>query len=117
MAYIEILDYIELGTGGVHDMTSWVFAKDKEFTKIIAESLNDKVNVKVWHNPLPKLPEDGEGYYADLSELYVRIKIFANGCESDWYVIGPGDQNKQKVVITQKGKKTIYTDSDSIKMV
>lgn len=117
MAYIEILDYTDIGTGGVHEATSWQFAKDAEFTKIIAESLNDKVNVKIWHNPLPKLSEDGDGYYADLTELYARVKIHVNGFESDWYVLGPADQNKQKVVITEKGKDPIYTDSDTIGMV
>ena len=46
MAMISIKHYIDIGTGGVHNATSWQIAKDKDFTKIIDQSLKDKVNVK-----------------------------------------------------------------------
>lgn len=116
MAMISIKDYIDIGTGGVHNATSWQIAKDKEFTKIIDQSLKDKVNVKKWYSMLPKLPEDGPGYYADLDELYVRVKIWIDDYTEDWFVLSPGNQNKQKVVITETGKEPVYTDSDSINL-
>ena len=105
MAMISIKDYIDIGTGGVHNATSWQIAKDKDFTKIIDQSLKDKVNVKKWYSMLPKLPEDGPGYYADLDDY-----------TEDWFVLPPGNQNKQKVVITETGKDPVYTDSDSINL-
>ena len=51
---MEVLEYTDIGTGGEHDATSWQFAKDPDFTKIIDESLNDTVNVKKWVSMLPR---------------------------------------------------------------
>jgi len=116
MAYMEVLEYTDIGTGGEHDATSWQFAKDPDFTKIIDESLNDTVNVKKWVSMLPKLPEDGVGYYKDLDKVYGRFKIHANGYVSQWFVVEPKSQNYQEVTITETGKDDIHTDSDKIGM-
>lgn len=116
MAYMQVLDYVDVGTGGEHDATSWQFAKDKDFTKIIDESLKDTVNIKKWHSMLPKLPEDGVGYYKDLDMLYGRFKIHVGDYESQWFEVDPKSQNYQEVVITETGKDDIHTDSDAIGM-
>lgn len=116
MAYMEVLSYIDIGTGSDHDATSWQFAKDKDFTKIIDESLNDTINVKKWVSMLPKLPEDGEGYYKDLDMVYGRFKLHAGKYESQWFEAEPKSQNYQEVVITEDGKEDIHTDSDKIGM-
>lgn len=114
MAYIRVTDYIDIGTGGYKDAVSYQIAKDPEFTKIIDESLHDTVNLDVWHSPLKKLPEDGEGYYKDEDVLYARVKIHIGTHESPWFTLEPGNQNKQDVVITEDGKEPIYTTSEAI---
>ena len=116
MAYMEILDYTDIGAGTPHDATSWQFAKDPDFTKIIDQSLNDKINVKKWVSMLPKLPEDGEGYYKDLPMLYGRFKIHAGDYSSRWFEVEPKSQDWQEVVITETGKDDIHTTSDAIDM-
>lgn len=103
MARIEIIDYIDVGSGSVHTATTWQIAKDPEFTKIIDESIEDYVNVKKWYSMLPMLPEDGTGYYADLEQLYARVKIHLGETVSPWYVLEPKDQREQEVLITKDG--------------
>jgi hypothetical protein len=114
MAKITITDIIDVGTGSYHNATSWQVALDPEFTQIIDQSLNDKVNVKEWHSMLPKINDNG--YYADLDLLYARVKVHIDSYESPWYVLRPKSQNIQNVTITEKGVATIYTTSDVIKM-
>lgn len=121
MAYMEVLSYTDIGTGTVHDATSWQFAKDPQFTKIIDESLNDKVNVKKWVSMLPMLKEDlppgvTQAYYKDLDKIYGRFKVHAGDCVSEWFEVEPKSQNWQEVVITEDGKDDIYTTSDKINM-
>lgn len=116
MARIEVKEFIEIGSGAPHDATSWQVAKDAEFKKIIDESLNDKINVKVWHSPLPKLKEDGDGYYSDLDELYARVKVHLGNTESNWLSIGPKNQNFQKVIITESEQPDRETTSTDINM-
>lgn len=104
MASIRVDSYIDIGTGGIHDATSWQFAKDPEFTKIIDQSLKDKKNVKEWHSMLPKLEEDktdpdAEEYYSELDEIYARVKIHLGDTESEWFVIGPKSQRHQRVQV------------------
>lgn len=103
MAKIELLDYIDVGSGSVHTATSWQIAKDPDFEKIIDESLNDTVNIKVWHSMLPMLPEDGTGYYADEEMIYARVKIHLGETVSPWYVLEPKDQREQDVTISKDG--------------
>jgi len=120
MAKIVINDYIDVGTGGFHNATSWQIAKDPDFNKVIDESLHDTTNVKEWHSMLPKLEEDkvnGESnYYADLTELYARVKIHVDEHESPWFNVGPKNQNIQDIIITEDGEEDIHTTSEAINL-
>ena len=113
MAMLKIVDYIDIGSGGYHDATSWFVAKDKDvtdpsqFTKLIDSSIKDKINVKQWYTPLPKLPEDGEGFYADETELYAYAIIWIGNYQSELFCLGKIDQTKQDVVITEEGQEDI----------
>jgi len=116
LASIKIIDYIDVGSGGLHSATSWQIAKDSEFKFIIDESLNDQVNIKEWHSMLPKLPIDGVGYYADLDELYARVKIHVGEDNvSEWFPLDPESQNIQDVTITE-GDVVTNTTSTAINM-
>lgn len=114
MAKLTIESYIDIGTGGYHNASSWQVALDPEFTQIIDQSINDKVNVKEWHSMLPKL--NGAGYYADLDALYARVKVHVDDYESPWFVLPPQSQNIQLVRITEDGKDDIITTSENIHM-
>jgi hypothetical protein len=116
MAKVYLDKFEDLGTSGIHSATSWQVAKDPEFTKIIDESLEDKVNLISWNTPLPKLQEDiveGEvyPYYSDLTALYARVKVHIDETVSNWFVLGPKSQLVQKVIITENDKEDIWTDS------
>lgn len=106
MASIEVRSYIDIGTGSVHDATTWQFAKDKDFTKIISQSIKDKKNVKVWHDPLRKRPEDRINpddeteCYTDEDEIWARVKIHCGETTSDWFVVGAASQLEQRVMVT-----------------
>lgn len=114
MASMTVNDYIDIGTGGTHVATSWQFAKDKDFTQIIDESIKDYTNVKKWHSKLPKRPEDkstpdAEEYYTELDELWGRCKILVGETESDWFITGPMSQRKQRVMVIDR---TVENDED-----
>lgn len=126
--------YIDIGTQGVHNMTSWQVSKDSYFYKIIDESLEDHINVTSWKTPLPKLPEDRvdpnvEEFYSNMESLYVRVKIHVgdiikniNGdvvkkvvkASSDWVVIGPIDQRKQEITVTKNGEYVKTTTTEEL---
>jgi len=99
MAMLSIIDYIDINCKGYHNATSWQVALDPDFTQIIDESIEDKVNVQTWHTMLPKI--DGNGYYADLDNLYARAKVHIDNSVSDWFVMEPKNQNKQKIIVTE----------------
>ena len=111
MASIEVRSYVDIGTGSVHDATTWQFAKDPEFTKIIDESIKDKRNVKVWHSPLRKLPEDRKNvddlneFYNEEDEIYARVKIHCGETTSEWFPIGPISQRRQRVLVTDTSQR------------
>ena len=112
MATLYLNGYRDTGTASNLTATSWQFAKDKEFTKIIDESIEDTTNLRSWSSKLPKLDEDKvdpdkEEYYSDLKELWGRVKIHVGDYESDWVIIGPQDQTKQYV-------KVKYEDGDKV---
>lgn len=107
MASLTVNSYIDIGTGGVHNMSSWQFAKDEEFTQIIDQSMEDEINIKKWHSKLPKREEDksdpdAEEYYTELDVLWGRVKIRVGETWSDWYVIGPKSQRNQRVMVTDR---------------
>lgn len=122
MASIKIDDFIDIGTGGILYAVSYQIYKvvdGKE--KIIDQSLEDKVNLGIWHSMLPKLPEDkkeGESdYYADEPDLRARVKLHMGKRGehvSAWYELTPANQNYQAVLITEEGKPDIETSSDAI---
>lgn len=117
MAHINIGDFISIGMDfNGHTATSYIVAKDEEFTKIIDQSIFDTQNLYRWHTPLPKLPEDGEGFYKDLSELHAKIRIHAGEKASPWITLDLANQNKQDVIITEDYRKEIFTTSDAIGM-
>lgn len=115
MALVRYKDYIDIGSGGPVDAVSYQVALDENFTQIIDQSLHDTVNLDHWYTMLPKIGVANE-YYADESKLWARVKIHVDTFESPWFVIGPKDQNKQDVIITEEGKPDIHTTSDAIGM-
>lgn len=97
--------YIDIGTGGKHNATTWVVAKDKFFNRIIDQSIKDSKNLLTWITPLPKLPEDKinpdeDEYYADLETLYLRVTIHVDDFNSNTIEIGPINQLDQEIYIT-----------------
>lgn len=97
--------YIDIGTGGKHNATTWIVAKDKFFNRIIDQSIKDKVNLLSWITPLPKLPEDKinpneDEYYADLETLYLRVTIHVDDFNSNTIEVGPINQLDQEIFIT-----------------
>lgn len=113
MANIEINTELHFGTTTGHTATDWQIALDEDFKYIIDESINDFINVKKWYSPLPKYNE--QGYYSDMSLLYARARIRFGKDVSNWIVM-KGNQNYQKVIITEDGKDPIFTDSNAINM-
>lgn len=126
--------YDDIGTGGKHNMTTWQVAKDSNFHKIIDESLEDHINILTWSTPLPKLPEDKvdqtvEEFYSDLQTLYLRVKIHVGviskndqgevisktiTASSDWVNLGPVDQRRQDIDITQNGEYVRKTTTEEL---
>ena len=113
MAYLKLIDYIDVGSGSAIDAITWQVAKDEEFTQIIDESLEDTKNLEIWHTPLPKLPEDGDGYYNDLDKVYGRLKIHANGHTSEWFNTPVASQLSYPIKITD-GDEVIETTTDDL---
>lgn len=118
MARLIVGEFIEVLTNGVVTAVDYQVAKDDKFEKIIDESLNDEVNLEYWDTPLPKREEDkveGESeFYSDLEEIYARIRIHIDNTISNWLVIGPYSQTKQKVLITEDGEEKEWTDSHKV---
>lgn len=97
MATLFLKGYRDTGSGSNLTAVSWQFAKDKEFTKIIDQSLKDTKHLKEWSSMLPKREEDKKNkdqdeYYNDLKELWGRVKIHVGEYESEWVVSGPYEQ-------------------------
>jgi len=110
MAMLRVNDMIDINTKGFHNASSFQVALDPEFTQIIDETIKDTIHVKEWHSMLPKINEDG--YYADLDNLYARVKVWVDDNESSWFVTEPKNQNKQKIIVTELDGS--ITEYDSI---
>lgn len=108
MARFELLDYIDLGTQGYHDATSWKVTKDSLGLDIIDQSLNDKVNLIIWNT---SLPDGNGGFYGDLNSVYLWIKVHILGSVSNWFRVGPANQNNQMFRITENGKQLRVVNS------
>ena len=110
MAMLYIGDYIDFATKGYHNASSWQVALDPEFTKIIDESLEDKINVESWNTPLPKIGADG--YYKNMDQLFARVKVHIFNSVSPWFVIHePINQNEQEVEYTYPDGTVKHYDS------
>ena len=110
MAFIKLIDYIDVGSGGPIDHISYQVALDPEFTQIIDESLDNSVDLEVWHTPLPRL--DGPGFYNDLDKLYGRLKIHSNGFVSEWFDAPVESQLSYPITITDGDTVTETTTDD-----
>jgi hypothetical protein len=62
------------------------------------------------------LPVGDGTYYADLDNLYARVKVRVGGFWSPWFNVTPQSQNIQDVTITEDGKADIKTTSAAISM-
>lgn len=118
MARLIVGDYVEVLTNGIITAVDYQVAKDENFEQIIDESMDDKINLEYWDTPLPKREEDkieGESeFYSDLEVIYGRIRIHIDNTVSDWVVIGPYSQTKQKVLITENGEDDKWSDSHKL---
>lgn len=115
MAHINVRDFTAIGLDmSTLTAVSYMVAKDKNFEKIIDQSIHDTANLEKWITPLPKLKEDGEGYYSDLPVLYARIKLHFGNHSSPWWVLEMKNQTDQLVTITEKHKPDVYTDSKAL---
>lgn len=112
MARIRVNDYIDIACKGYHNASTYQVALDPEFTQIIDETIEDKVNVEYWDTMLPKL--DGTGYYADLDQLYARVKVHIDNTVSPWFTCEPKTQRYQLVTITYPDGTTELTDSSAL---
>lgn len=116
MAYVTVTDYIDVGTGSGFSAATIETYKDEEKTILIERKKIYKNSLGEFHTALPKIPEDGKGFYKDLDMVYARIKIHIGKYESSWFDLEPKSQNYQKVIITEEGKDDIITDSTTIDM-
>jgi len=113
MAKFTIDKVLHFGVSDLHDATDWQVALDEDFNVIIDESIGDKVNLLLWHTPLPKI--GGKGYYSDQDIIYARARIWHGDVPSNWIVLND-NQNFQVVKITQEYMESYLTDSDKIDM-
>ena len=99
MAMLYITDYMDFATKGYHNASSWEVALDPDFNNIIDSSYEDKVNVKSWNTPLPRI--NASGFYKDIDHLYARVKVHIFNSVSPWFDISDQlNQNKQVVKYT-----------------
>lgn len=117
MAHINVYDYIAIGldmTG--HTGTSYQVALDPEFENIIDQSINNTQDLLYWNTPLPMPVVDGEKprFYKDVRNLYSRIKLHFGNHTSPWWELSKEDQKVQDVVMTQKNKKPVFTNSKDL---
>jgi hypothetical protein len=104
MAQFKLTSFIDIGTKGYHTATSWRVTKDRQGNQIIDESLNDTVNLTHWISPLP----DGKGgFYSDLNEVHLWVKVHILNDESYWRYSGMMNQNDQTFIITDRTKTPI----------
>ena len=111
MAQLELKDFIDINTGLFISATSWQVSLDSNFTQIIDESLADEINIYEWNTKLPKIDESG--FYADLDNLYARVKVHIGETVSEWFVMEPKSQNQQTIVVNDTdGSTTVYENNE-----
>lgn len=114
MAKISIRNIKFIGMRHRHDATDWQVALDRDFSRLIDESIDDEKNLLEWHTPLKKI--DSIGFYSDENMIYARARVRFKNYKSDWIVL-TDNQNYQEVIITENDKENIYTNSDEIGML
>ena len=101
MAEFKLNSFLDIGTQGYHDATSWRVTLDQAGDQIIDESIEDHVNLTTWRSPLP----DGNGgFYGDLDRVYLWVRVHILGTASPWTMVGWGNQNDQSFTITQNNQ-------------
>jgi len=108
VAQFKLTNFIDLGTKGYHTATSWKVTLDRAGNNIIDQSLKDTVNLYHW---MSSLPDGNGGHYADLSAVYLWVKVHILNDESDWYYAGVMNQNDQTFKITETGKPDHFLNS------
>lgn len=107
MATLYLNTFIDYGCKGYHNASSWQIALDPEFTQLVDSSMDDQVNLVSWNTPL--LHPGGSGAYADLDNLYARIKLHIDDTISPWYDLNIGNQTDQTITVTEEdGTTTTY---------
>ena len=118
MAVLFLNKVTTLGVPTGIDSVSWYVAKDKDFTKIIDKSERDTVNMEKWVTMLPKLPEDGPGYYKAEDELWIKIIVHYKKFSSEPYIRGPYKQGDREVSVSfPDSKEDVIRDVEEIGMI
>ena len=109
MAAFRLKDYIDFDTDGYITSVSWQAALDPAYTQIIDESLHDPINKLEWVSTLPVIGSTTGECYADLNNVYARVKIHMTGADSPWYEMIPKNQNDQTITYHElNGTTTVY---------
>jgi len=111
MALFKLNDFIDYHTHGSITEISWQVALDSGFTQIIEESIKDHVNVREWYSMLPVIGATDGSCYADLSNVYARVKIHIGLVDSDWFDMVPLNQNNQIIFVTELNNTTTTYDA------
>jgi len=111
MALFKLNDFIDYSTYGVITDVSWQVALDSGFTQVIEESLNDSVNIREWYSMLPVIGATDGSCYADLDNVYARVKINVGGAVSNWFNLIPLNQNDQTIYVTELNNSTSIYNS------
>jgi len=104
MARFIFTDYYDIGTKGYPNAGTWEASEFSDFSTLIDSTYKDPNSVYEWVTPLEYT--DAQGIvraHADLSTLYVRVKIWIDNDVSDWYYLPVANQNDQTVTYTENG--------------
>ena len=104
MATFCFLDHYSLGAKGRPTGSTWEVALDSSFTQIIDRTTNNPDAIYSWTSPLPKIGKPG--YYTDLPELHVRMRLHIHNSASNWFVLPVVDQRDQEISTTEDGVVT-----------
>ena len=106
MAMFYIDDYISYNSFRKITGVSWEISADKEFTKLISSTYNNKNAINGWYTPLKRL--DTDGYYGEFDTLFSRCKIhteiYGKDNTSEWFVKELNTGIVKSVLIKRKDK-------------
>lgn len=96
MARIEICDYLDAFKTSVHSATSYQFI-DGDTGKVLAENLEDKVNLYKW---ISDLSDGNGGHYREIRNMIGRVKFHYGKSSTEWINVGePYDQRGEPQLI------------------